>query len=71
MSRRRPLASEHLKFAAARTVGFDGKVRESGWGAATTREIGLMVREMIRRGQQVIADGANRPAGPADSGRPE
>lgn len=50
MARRGRIASEALKLDAARTVGFADKVLAAGWGAATTREIGLMVREMIRRG---------------------
>jgi hypothetical protein len=40
---------------AAEEVGFADKVRESGWENATTKEIGLMVREMIRRGEKVLA----------------
>jgi small acid-soluble spore protein F (minor alpha/beta-type SASP) len=40
---------------AAEEVGFADKVRESGWDNVTTKEIGLMVREMIRRGERVLA----------------
>jgi hypothetical protein len=39
---------------AAEEVGFADKVRESGWDDVTTKEIGLMVREMIRRGEVAL-----------------
>ncbi|NLA57906.1 MAG: small, acid-soluble spore protein, alpha/beta type [Firmicutes bacterium] len=55
MARRGKLASERLKMEAAEEVGFADKVRESGWDNVTTKEIGLMVREMIRRGERVLA----------------
>jgi hypothetical protein len=55
VARRGKLASERLKMEAAEEVGFADKVRESGWENATTKEIGLMVREMIRRGEKVLA----------------
>ena len=51
MARRGKLASERLKKEAAEEVGFADKVRESGWDNVTTKEIGLMVREMLRRGE--------------------
>ncbi|NLY30448.1 MAG: small, acid-soluble spore protein, alpha/beta type, partial [Firmicutes bacterium] len=54
-ARRGKLASERLKMEAAEEVGFADKVRESGWDNVTTKEIGLMVREMIRRGERVLA----------------
>lgn len=56
MSRRGRLASEELKMKAAAAVGFADKVRETGWENATTKEIGLMVREMIKRGETVLAN---------------
>ncbi|HHV94397.1 MAG TPA: small, acid-soluble spore protein, alpha/beta type [Firmicutes bacterium] len=40
---------------AAEEVGFADKLRESGWDNVTTKEIGLMVREMIRRGEEVLS----------------
>ena len=55
MARRGKLASERLKMEAAEEVGFADKVRESGWDNVTTKEIGLMVREMIRRGEEVLS----------------
>ncbi len=55
MARRGKLASERLKMEAAEEVGFADKLRESGWDNVTTKEIGLMVREMIRRGEEVLS----------------
>lgn len=54
MANRSKLASERLKMEAAEEIGFADKVRESGWENATTKEIGLMVREMIRRGENAL-----------------
>ncbi|NMB12862.1 MAG: small, acid-soluble spore protein, alpha/beta type [Firmicutes bacterium] len=54
MANRSRLASERLKMEAAEEIGFADKVRESGWENATTKEIGLMVREMIRRGENAL-----------------
>lgn len=54
MANRGKVASERLKMEAAEEVGFADKVRESGWENATTKEIGLMVREMIRRGERTL-----------------
>jgi len=55
VARRGKLASERLKMEAAEEVGFADKLRESGWDNVTTKEIGLMVREMIRRGEEVLS----------------
>jgi len=54
VARRGKIASERLKMEAAEEVGFADKVRESGWDDVTTKEIGLMVREMIRRGEKAL-----------------
>jgi len=54
VANRGKVASERLKMEAAEEVGFADKVRESGWENATTKEIGLMVREMIRRGERTL-----------------
>jgi small acid-soluble spore protein F (minor alpha/beta-type SASP) len=54
VANRSKLASERLKMEAAEEIGFADKVRESGWENATTKEIGLMVREMIRRGENAL-----------------
>ena len=54
MANRSKLASERLKMEAAEEIGFADKVRESGWENATTKEIGRMVREMIRRGETAL-----------------
>ncbi|NMB25677.1 MAG: small, acid-soluble spore protein, alpha/beta type [Firmicutes bacterium] len=54
MARKGKLASERLKMEAAEEVGFADKVRREGWGNATTKEVGLMVREMVRRGESIL-----------------
>jgi len=54
VARKGKLASEKLKMEAAEEVGFADKVRQSGWESATTKEIGLMVREMIRKGENTL-----------------
>ena len=54
MANRGKVASEQLKMEAAEEVGFADKLRESGWDNVTTKEIGLMVREMIRRGENTL-----------------
>ena len=54
MAKRGRLASERLKMEAAEEVGFADKVRREGWGNATTKEVGLMVREMVRRGENIL-----------------
>ena len=56
MAKKGKLASEQLKMEAAEEVGFAEKVRQSGWESATTKEIGLMVKEMIRRGESILQD---------------
>ncbi|NLK08471.1 MAG: small, acid-soluble spore protein, alpha/beta type [Firmicutes bacterium] len=62
MARKGKLASERLKMEAAEEVGFADKVRREGWGNATTKEIGLMVKEMVRRGENILqADDKNKP----------
>lgn len=54
VANRGKVASEQLKMEAAEEVGFADKLRESGWDNVTTKEIGLMVREMIRRGENTL-----------------
>ena len=56
MAKKGKLASEQLKMEAAEEVGFAEKVRQNGWESATTKEIGLMVKEMIRRGESILQD---------------
>lgn len=59
------VASDELKLSAADQVGFGEKVRTKGWESATTKEIGLMVREMIRRGEMEVAKEYGEPNAPA------
>ncbi|MGI6558681.1 MAG: small, acid-soluble spore protein, alpha/beta type [Limnochordia bacterium] len=54
------LASERLKMEAAQEVGFADVVRKFGWEAATTKQVGLMVKEMIKRGEKALLEGGQQ-----------
>lgn len=60
VARKGRLASERLKMEAAEEVGFADKVRREGWGNATTKEVGLMVKEMIRKGESILQARENK-----------
>lgn len=62
MSDRGDFASDRLKWEAAKAVGFADKLARHGWEAATTQEVGLMVREMVRRGEQWLVENERRRA---------
>ncbi|MBP2656448.1 MAG: small acid-soluble spore protein [Firmicutes bacterium] len=47
--------SEATKDKLAHELGFGEKVEDGDWGDVTTREVGMMVREAIKRGEQAIA----------------
>ncbi|NLY54923.1 MAG: small, acid-soluble spore protein, alpha/beta type [Firmicutes bacterium] len=49
-------ASERLKMEAARELGIADKIVEEGWEAVTTKEVGLVVREMIKRGEEALVN---------------
>ncbi len=49
-------ASERLKMEVARELGIADKIEEQGWEAVTTKEVGLVVREMIKRGQEALVN---------------
>lgn len=49
-------ASEQLKMEVARELGIADKIEEQGWEAVTTKEVGLVVREMIKRGQEALVN---------------
>jgi len=53
----RNIASDRLKIHAAARAGFADLVIRDGWENATTRQIGLMVREMIRMGEETLLKG--------------
>jgi len=50
--------SEEAKYKLAHDLGFGEKVEDGDWSDVTTGEVGSMVREAIRRGEQAIADEA-------------
>lgn len=54
MSRRKGVASERLKMAAAADIGVADQVKEEGWEGVTTQDVGLMVRNMVKRGEEVL-----------------
>lgn len=47
--------SEETKYQLAHDLGFGEKVEDGNWDDVTTGEVGSMVREAIRRGEEVIA----------------
>lgn len=48
--------SEESKYKLAHDLGFGGKVEDGDWSDVTTGEVGAMVREAIKRGEQAIAN---------------
>lgn len=50
--------SEETKYKLAHDLGFGEKVEDHDWSDVTTGEVGSMVREAIRRGEQAIAEEA-------------
>ncbi|MGE5576842.1 MAG: hypothetical protein ACM3TT_06585 [Syntrophothermus sp.] len=56
MSRRRGVASHKLKMAAAADVGVAEQVKKEGWESVTTQDVGLMVRNMVKRGEAVLLE---------------
>lgn len=47
-------ASDALKMAAAEELGIADKIRQEGWENVTTREVGLVVRNMIKLGEEAL-----------------
>jgi small acid-soluble spore protein F (minor alpha/beta-type SASP) len=50
--------SEETKNKLAHDLGFGEKVEDGDWSDVTTGEVGSMVREAIKRGEQAIAEEA-------------
>jgi len=50
--------SEESKYKLAHDLGFGEKVEDGNWDDVTTGEVGSMVREAIRRGEQAIVEEA-------------
>lgn len=47
--------SEETKYKLAHDLGFGEKVEDGNWDDVTTGEVGSMVREAIKRGEQAMA----------------
>jgi hypothetical protein len=51
-----------LKYEVARDLGLDDDIARRGWGNMTTREVGRiggqMVRRLVRRGKRALAEDA-------------
>ncbi|HHY19820.1 MAG TPA: small, acid-soluble spore protein, alpha/beta type [Firmicutes bacterium] len=54
------VASDALKLEAARRLGLSQKLTEEGWRNLTSGEIGAIVREMIRMGEEALFDDSPR-----------
>ncbi|MDF2502315.1 MAG: small acid-soluble spore protein [Anaerosporomusa subterranea] len=50
--------SEKMKNQLAHDLGFGDKVEDGDWSDVTTGEVGSMVREAIKRGEQAMAEEA-------------
>lgn len=50
--------SQETKDKLAHDLGFGEKVEDGDWSDVTTGEVGSMVREAIKRGEQAIANEA-------------
>lgn len=50
------IMSEETKYKLAHDLGFGEKVEDHDWGDVTTKEVGMMVREAIKRGEQAIME---------------
>jgi small acid-soluble spore protein F (minor alpha/beta-type SASP) len=50
--------SEETKYKLAHELGFGEKVEDHDWSDVTSGEIGSMVREAVRRGEQAITEEA-------------
>ena len=53
-------ALDHLKYEMAEDLGLDDDIKERGWGNMTTREVGKiggnMVKRLIRKAEQDLAE---------------
>lgn len=52
-------ALDHLKYEVAEDLGLDDDIHERGWGNMTTREVGKiggnMVKRLVRKAEQDLA----------------
>ncbi|MCX7780008.1 MAG: alpha/beta-type small acid-soluble spore protein [Negativicutes bacterium] len=47
--------SDKMKYELAHDLGFGEKVEDGDWGDVTTKEVGMMVREAIKRAEKSMA----------------
>lgn len=47
--------SEKMKNQLAHELGFGDKIEDGDWGDVTTKEVGMMVREAIKRAEADMA----------------
>ncbi len=52
--------SEKSKDQLANDLGFGDKVADGDWSDVTTGEVGSMIREAIKRGEQSLAEEARK-----------
>ena len=52
------LMSDETKYKLAHELGFGEKIEDGNWDDVTTGEIGSMVREAIKRGEQSLVEEA-------------
>lgn len=52
------IMSEKTKVQLANDLGFGDKVADGDWSDVTTGEVGSMVREAIKRGEEAMAQEA-------------
>lgn len=52
------LMSDKTKYKLAHELGFGEKIEDGNWNDVTTGEIGSMVREAIKRGEQSLVEEA-------------
>lgn len=52
------IMSQETKDKLAHDLGFGEKVEDGNWSDVTTGEVGSMVREAIKRGEQAITEEA-------------
>lgn len=50
--------SQEMKNQLAHDLGFGAKVEDGDWSDVTTGEVGSMVREAIKRGEQAMINDA-------------
>lgn len=57
--------SEETKQKLANDLGFGDRTADGDWSDVTTGEVGSMVREAIRRGEQAVSEEAKAENGVA------